>query len=176
MRLGLNFDKVKSAIEVFAHVTVIVSLGLGWITYLENAKQAKRDVSFGVISRLSDSELVGVQRRLSVELARAELSKFSGVAVPRSTMAHFVSSLASTSDNAATFDQDIFALISYFDDVQICVSTETCDADVMQAHVGEVAGRYACLLLPYVNSVRERYLLNDLGDGMAEFTNYSQRC
>lgn len=167
---------VKTVVEIVAHVAVLVTVVLGWLSYNAQVQQSKRNASFEVLSRLSSDELMQVQRRISTELARTDLGKFKGVAVPRETMAYFVESMASTSENRLAFDQDVFALVGYFDDVQICVSTGTCDPEVLDAHVGEAAGRYACLLLPYVRKVRENYLFEGLGDGMAKLANYESRC
>jgi len=169
-------QKFRAFAATGADITIIVSLIIALLSYLSQIDQSKKNASFEVLSRLNTGEALSAQRRIATELARADIKQFKGLVVPRSTMAVFVGQLASTSADEKAFDQDVFTLVSYFDDAQVCVETGTCDSKILAAHLGESATRYACLLLPYVFGKRDDYLLEGLGDRMATMVDYENSC
>lgn len=163
-------------VVLISNVGVVVTVALGVITYLDQIKQLERNAAFEFSTRLNQGDLLSIQRRLSIELSKLQLGQFAGVALERSTIAAMIEKLAETASDRSLFEQDVITLISYYDDAQSCVEAGTCDHDTLNKSIGESAARYACLFLPYVSNLRDRYLLEGLGSGLARMIDYEGTC
>lgn len=168
--------RFQTTMSTLADITISVSLVVALMSYFSQIEQSRKDASFEILSRINAGELLSAQRHISAEILRSDIRQFAGIEVPRSTMAAFIDELAQTSEDQNLFDQDVFALVSHFDDTQTCIETGTCDPEIIQAHMGETVERYACLLLPYVFERRKDYLLDGLGEKMAQLAGYEARC
>jgi hypothetical protein len=169
-------DRVEAWFAIIANATIIFALVIAWWTYRAQIEQAKRDTSFDLVAEFHTGELLLAQRRLALEMTRTDIEVLRDVTVPRHAIEAIIRELVSTSSDPLEVRQEIVSIVGFFDLVQICVSSETCDATVAQAHLGETAGRYACLLLPYTDSIRDANLLDGLGDELRTFVSYEERC
>lgn len=169
-------DYVDICVTILANITVIGALIIAWLTFQSQQEQSQRDASYRIISGFNSSDLLAAQRRFSTEFQRLPLSSLEGRAIPRATMATLIGQLVETSVNQAELIQDIITIVGYLDDAAVCVETDTCDPDVLSAHIGETAGRYACTLMPYIEDIRSALLLDGLGEPLAAFIGYENRC
>ncbi|MEP0409600.1 hypothetical protein [Roseibium sp.] len=159
-----------------ANITVIVSLSIAVMSYLQQIQQTKRDTAVSVVTAFNSGDMLAIQRRLSIEFAKLKLGQLQGVAVKRDTIEAIVENMVATSADAAETQQDVITLVSNLDDIAVCVEAETCDRNVVEASLGETASRYACLLLPYAAGLRQELLLEGLGDSLRAFIDYEATC
>jgi hypothetical protein len=171
-----GISSAADLVSLISNVGVVVTVALGVITYLDQIKQLERNAAFEFSTRLNQGDLLSIQRRLSVELSKLQLGQFEGIALQRSTIAAMVEKLAETTKDQSLFEQDVITLISYFDEAQTCIEAGTCDPETLHKSIGEPAGRYACLFLPYTSNLRDRYLLEGLGSGLARMIEYEKTC
>ena len=171
-----TLDKVEAAFAIMANLTIIVALVVAWLSYDAQVRQAKRDAAFHFVAGLNEGEILAAQRRFVSELTRIEIGNLRDMTVPRDTMATIVRQLVSTSQDPGELRQDIITIVGYFDNAQICLESGTCDEHIMLAHILDVASRYACLLIPYVNAIRDEFLIEGLGDGLQRLVDYQDRC
>ncbi|MEN9061895.1 DUF4760 domain-containing protein [Ponticoccus litoralis] len=170
---SLNFWKSLSTIA--ANVTVIVSLVIAVYSYRYQIDQSKREVAMEMASGMDSGEMFAAQRNISIELTKLKLGRFD-MAIERSAIAGIVANMVEVSDDPAGMQQDIIAIISFFDEVAICVQSGLCDADVVAGTIGESATRYACLLLPYTREISKELLLDDLGSYLDDLIKYEENC
>ncbi len=163
-------------VEMTSHLTVICTLIAGIASFWYQIAQDKRDAAFELISRLNDSPMLEVQQRVQREVIELPLAELQGQTVDRDLMLTLFEQLVATSQQPVSLVQDLVTLAGYYDEVQICVDTGTCDGVVVQARITDRAGRFACLAMPFIHSIRDRYLLEGLGDGLSRMVKYEDIC
>lgn len=177
-REGWNrvLDRLDVVVSIIANTTVVLALVIAWWSYRAQLDQGRRDAAFEIVSGLNGGEILAAQKRFNAAFQSLPLDHFRDTTVKRDTMATLVAQLVTASGPSEELREDIVALVSYFDEMAICVETGTCDAGVVHAHAGEAAGRYACILVPYTQMIRDQYLLDGLGDGLKRMSGYEDRC
>lgn len=171
-----SMSRVTAVSTIVANVTVVVSLTIAVLSYTSQIAQTKRDAAIALASEFRSGDLLASQRRLAIELAKLGLGRFQGIAIERETIGDIVSNLVAASATPDEIRQDIITIVSYFDDVAICVNVGTCDESVIRTSLGETATRYACLLLPYTQKIAREQLLEGLGDELRSFVDYKKAC
>lgn len=169
-------NRVSTWVSIFANCTIVASLLLAYFSYLEQINQTKRSRTFEIASGLNSGEMLDAQRAVSRELLKLDLGSLQNVKLERDMLAALLQKLESTSDDPIEFRQDVITIVSYFDDAQVCVETGTCDGAEMRQRVGPIAQRYACLFVPYIQTIKTDYLLSGLGDGLQRMATYESHC
>jgi len=162
--------------QTVANVTVVFTLILGLTSIWYQWHQAKRVRSFEMVARLNDGILFQAQSNFLREIIQLPLGDFKDEVIDRDFMRVLFERLVETSDDPDQLAQDTIALVGYFDDVQICIESGSCNEAVMRLGLADRAVRFACLTMPYVKSIREQYLLDGLGDGLVVLSRYEQAC
>lgn len=170
------FEDADTIISIAANLSVIIALIVAVGTYSAQMKQSKREAAFQFVSNLNSGDMLGVQRRFSLEFQKLPLGQLRGVALTRETMGTLVAQLVDQSADPDALREDIITLVSYLDDAQICIESGNCDATVIRSHMGETAKRYACILIPYVSELQKDLLLDGLGDGLQRLADYEHNC
>lgn len=168
--------RVEAFFAVIANVAIVAALGVAYWSYQAQVSQSRSDAAFYIVAGLNEGKLSESQRRLASEIGRSEIGNLRNITVPRETMVTFIEQIVETSGDPREIRQDIIAIISYFDTVKICVESGTCNQEIVTSHLLEPASRYACLLIPYTDSIREDLLFDGLGDGLSALINYEKRC
>ncbi len=171
-----SIRRITHVTGILANITVIASLSIAVMSYLQQIKQTKRDTAVSMVTAFNSGDMLAIQRRLSIEFAKLKLGQLQGVAVKRETIGEIVENMVATSAEPAETQQDIITLVSNLDDIAVCVTAETCDRSVVEASLGETASRYACLLLPYTTGLGQELLLEGLGDSLRQFVDYETNC
>lgn len=175
-KLRPSFEDADTVISIAANISVIFALGVALKTYLAQTEQSEREAAFEFVSSLNSGDMLGVQRRFSLEFQKLPLGQLRGVALPRETMGTLVAQLVDQSADPEALREDIITLVSYLDDAQICIESGNCDGTVIRSHIGEAAKRYACILIPYVSEIQKDLLLDGLGDGLQRMADYEHNC
>lgn len=171
-----SIRRVTDVTTIMQNVTVVVSLSIAVMSYLQQFQQTKRDNAISMVTAFNSGDMLAIQRRLSIEFAELKLGKLRGVELKRDTIGAIVENMVATSAEPAESQQDIITLVSNLDDIAVCVAAKTCDRNVVEASLGETASRYACLLLPYTAGLGQELLLEGLGDSLREFIDYEATC
>ncbi len=171
-----SIRQVTEVTTILANVTVVVSLSIAVMSYLQQIKQTKRDAAVTMVTAFNSGDMLAIQRRLSIEFVKLKLGQLQGIAVKRETIGTIVGNMVATSAEPAEVQQDIITLVSNLDDIAVCVEAETCDRNVIEASLGETASRYACLLLPYTAGLSQEFLLEGFGDKLSAFVDYETTC
>jgi len=167
---------VTDITTVLANITVVISISIAVMTYIQQNEQAKKNAAVSVVNGFNTGYMLEVQRRLSIEFAKLNLGRFSNISIERSTLSVIVGNMVETSAAPFEVQQDIITILSYLDDVAVCVQAETCDYEVIENSMGEVSSRYACILLPYAETLHEELLLEGLGDQLRDMVRYEDIC
>lgn len=171
-----SLKRVTEISTLLANITVVVSLSIAVLSYVRQNRQTKKDAAVALVNGFNTGEMLALQRRLSVEFAKLKLGRFSDIAIERSTIGVIVENLVSASATPLETQQDIITLVSYLDDIAVCVEAETCDEEVISESLGESATRYACLLVPYTDTLGEELLLDGLGGRLRVMVDYQKNC
>lgn len=171
-----SIRRVTDVTTILANVTVVVSLSIAVMSYVQQIKQTKRDAAVGMVTAFNSGDMLTIQRRIAIEFAKLKLGQLQGIPVKRDTIGSIVENMVATSPQPAETQQDIITLVGNLDDIALCVAAETCDRRVVEASLGETALRYACLLLPYTAGLEQELLLEGLGDSLRQFIDYERNC
>jgi hypothetical protein len=171
-----SLKRVTEISTLLANITVVVSLSIAVLSYVQQNRQIKKDAAVALITGFNTGEMLAIQRRLSVEFAKLKLGRFSDIAIERSTIGAIVDNMVTASNAPLETQQDIITLVSYLDDIAVCVQAETCDKEVVAGSLGESATRYACLLLPYTDTLGDELLLEGLGGQLRDMVDYETNC
>lgn len=169
-------DSFHKNVQTTANVAIVLTLffGVGSLWYQFDLQRYDRTVS--LTSRLYENPLLGSQQRILNALIGLPLEELQGKIVERSFVAELMSQVVQTSDNPLQLRQDIITITAYFDDLNDCAINGVCDANTVNERVGEVATRFACSTLPYVEQIREKSLIAGLGQGLAKLARYEKNC
>jgi hypothetical protein len=171
-----NIDKIGSFASIAANITVVVSLVIALLTYFNQKKQDQRDVVRALASDFNSGPVLDAQLSLAREIARLPTDALRNHVLERDTIATMLRQVEATSEDPIGFEQNAVLIVSFFDDAQACVDSESCSEDDMSRRLGDASIRYACLLLPYIAAVREYRLYSGLGDGLAKMARYDDNC
>lgn len=171
-----TLKRVTDITTVLANITVVVSISIAVMTYVQQNEQAKKNAAVAMVNGFNTGDMLEIQRRLSIEFAKLNLGRFSDISIERSTISAIVENMVKTGAAPFEVQQDIITIVSYLDDIAICVQAETCDHEVIENSMGEMSSRYACLLLPYAETLREDLLLEGLGDQLRDMVRYEGTC
>ena len=78
-----SIRRVMDVTTILANVTVVVSLSIAVMSYLQQIQQTKRDTAVSMVTAFNSGDMLAIQRRLSIEFAKLKLGQLQGVAVKR---------------------------------------------------------------------------------------------
>lgn len=162
--------------QTIANITIICTLVLGLATIWMQQIQTRKETSFRMMAQLNEGALFEAQRRFLNEVIQLPLAELKGQIVDRDFMLVLFRQLLETSDNPARFVEDTMILASFYDEADACISSGSCDETVLRQRLGDRARRFACVAMPFVIDIREKYLLDGLGDGLARLADYENTC
>lgn len=171
-----TLEKFGSVISILANVTVIISLIIALQTYYSQQMQERRNVTRELVSEFNSGAILQAQMAIARDLARLPTNALRNRKVKRDAMATIIRQVEATSADPIGFQQNAILIVSFFDDAQSCIDSDICSEEDMKLRLGEASIRYACLLLPYVESVRENRLYSGLGDGLIKMSEYELKC
>jgi hypothetical protein len=169
-------EKLRDWTQIFANILVPIAIAVaaGGL-YLDNLQRG-RDTASRQIELLYSEGLSASQVTL-FNLWRGQDMSVLENAVSRTFVDQFVSRKIDASDiDKNEIISAIVSLTSYFDRVEICVSSGRCDEAEIVTQIGTYGRDFHCFYAGQINALRNQSLINYLGEGLRDFAERSGGC
>ncbi|OOY16614.1 hypothetical protein BMI85_05960 [Thioclava sp. DLFJ4-1] len=167
---------IRDKIEMGSWIATIIALGFtGWQIF-QWREDRKADLSLEMVARFSDLEYAGSARRELAQFwwqnsdALAKVTAIKG-GIPPAQRQKFLDLLFQKRPPVKRQEQ--FAAVSemanFFDQVELCIATKRCDAQIATDYFCGYAANFADLYQGPLTQVRETFGTSGLGTGLQHF-------
>lgn len=162
--------------QVLANILVPIALIVAGLSLYEQSAKGRRDASARQIELFYSPDLARAQITLFAIWSDADLTVLRSPK-KREFIDAFVERTVATSD----VDRDeiitsVAALASYFDRVEACVASESCEEDDLLQQIGGYAQDFFCIYSVEIRKLRDRSLVGSLGHGLENFAKRAGGC
>lgn len=162
--------------QVLANILVPIALIVAGLNLYEQSKQGRRDASARQIELFYSSELAQAQITLFAIWSDADLTVLR-TPQKREVIDAFVErSIIASEVSRNEIVMSVAALASYFDRVEVCIVSQSCDESEILQQVGGYARDFFCIYSVEIKKLREKSLVGNLGVGLESFAQRAGGC
>ncbi|EHP94683.1 hypothetical protein [Methylorubrum extorquens] len=162
------------ALEAISKILLIAGtlIGGGWAVheYLDKKQDARVAESIGYVRRFSAEPLLGAQSRIGQAWYAARSQLHALTATPTASQEEFTrrkrqlvmsvvetSSIAPNASKNRGIVSDVDLIVSFFDELRICVKSQLCDDQTARNFFTPYAERFFCLHAPFIDWKSKNY-------------------
>lgn len=175
-RCNVSGNGFHKWINTAASLTVIIGLFGGLYSFWYQYEQTRAERTLNLAAKIFEDPLASAQRRFVNELLKLPLDNIRGQKIDRDFVATLMHQVVSESDKPADLRDDIVTIVNFYDRVSACAETGLCRKSLLLEQINPAATRFACWVMPYVRTEREKMLLTGMGDGFSALVDYASNC
>lgn len=162
--------------QVLANVLVPIGIFLAGYSFFQQSLENRQDASARQIELFYSVNLTNAQITLYDIWTETDL-----VVLRLPQKRNFIDAFVERAIDASDIDNReitaaIISLASYFDRVEACIASNSCDAKYILAQIGGYGQDFYCIYSNEIKKLREKSLVANLGKGLASFTERSGGC
>lgn len=162
--------------QVLANILVPIALFVAVLNFYEQSKQGRRDAAARQIELFYSSDIARAQITLFAIWSDADLTVLRTPQKREFIDAFVERTIAASVTSRNEIVKSVAALASYFDRVEACIESQSCDEKELLRQLGGYARDFFCIYSVEIHRIREKSLVGDLGVGLESFAQRAGGC
>ncbi|PLX35836.1 MAG: hypothetical protein C0606_17215 [Hyphomicrobiales bacterium] len=163
--------------SIAANAAIVVTLGVGWSTYLDQIENKKIEASLDLVRDFNNETHLSSRRALYEFWAQYDLSK-----MPENTVTYsFLSELLvkwgqERPKQSPSLDMEILVITDFFERVENCIQEEVCNKKIVLSQLGGYGHQFYCIYSHELKRIGGRLRRPDFASNLAVFAKRLGAC
>lgn len=168
-------QKILPVLEGLGHASVVAGILFVALEFVNQKYEQRQRNSLDFLQNFYSSEVTESRYRLQTYWFDKPLDSISGL----SGSAGVIDTLAASQifpSGSSPNTPDLIRVVEQLDIIGNCISTEVCDKKTVTDQLGVFAKSFLCMYRAPLETLRDDYLLSDLGRGASVLINGETGC